>query len=52
MNEAEIICGECVHYEKDCPLHGMTDGIDEPLEGSMMWCIHCELDPELLGDRS
>lgn len=46
MTEAEIICFECKHYKKDCPIRGMTDFYDNPLEGQLVLCIHFDLDKE------
>ena len=43
MNELDpALCKSCGRYEKDCPLHGMTDFYDEPLEGYMIECIYYE----------
>lgn len=35
-----LICDSCKRLYGDCPLHGMTDGMDYPLEGHMLACIH------------
>lgn len=37
---AFITCDKCVHFKKDCPLHGCTDFYDEPFEGNMIKCIY------------
>lgn len=50
MNEMEVICYECIHYNKDCPLHGITDTMDKPLEGHMVQCNTYELNKELVGE--
>ncbi|MBA7624690.1 Tyrosine recombinase XerC [subsurface metagenome] len=35
-----ILCKSCSHSKESCPLYGMTDGMDEPLYGQMVDCIH------------
>jgi len=34
------LCEDCKRYQVDCPLHGMTDTMENPLEGFMSTCIY------------
>lgn len=38
METIETICKTCARLEVNCPLHGMSDMMDVPLEGNMMTC--------------
>lgn len=35
-----IICATCLLFHRNCPLAGMTNTVDEPLEGYIVACIH------------
>lgn len=39
-----IICFQCIYYHANCPMHGMSNVVDEPLEGSMSSCIYYRSD--------